>query len=181
MDFYGVSGTIAVCLLPDGHSYLWTGGNDVWSAGESAFAVRSLNTGLESEKSDRCWPKTYNGPADYPPSPCRNNRQAWLSRPVCSATYGHYATGAPTRSLNNGKPLDEVLNKGFDFLGYHLTPEGLTVATTTIARFVTRAPCYPACFTSESRGRLPTAPGLGGPWGTHSESADSPTYVIRLP
>ena len=29
--------------------------------------------------------------------------------------------------------------KGFDFLGYHFSPEGITVAAATVQRFVTRA------------------------------------------
>lgn len=37
------------------------------------------------------------------------------------------------------KTYIEKIEKGFDFLGYHVTPKGLTVAQQTIERFVARA------------------------------------------
>ncbi len=37
------------------------------------------------------------------------------------------------------KTFIERIERGFDFLGYHFGPEGLTLAATTIERFVARA------------------------------------------
>ena len=38
-----------------------------------------------------------------------------------------------------GKTCIGRVEKGFDFLGYHLTPQGLSVAPATLARFIDRA------------------------------------------
>ncbi len=49
------------------------------------------------------------------------------------------------------------IEKGFDFLGYHFGPEGLSVA----ARTFYGSSHVPSGFTSKSRGRLSPPPGSG--------------------
>ena len=39
---------------------------------------------------------------------------------------------------HRGKMFIGRIERGFDFLGYHFRPSGLTVARQTVARFVTR-------------------------------------------
>jgi len=48
------------------------------------------------------------------------------------------------------------IEKGFDFLGYHFSPEGLSVAEKTIEKFLARA----VRLYEQSRRSLATPPGL---------------------
>ncbi len=49
------------------------------------------------------------------------------------------ALGSPGLLKHPGKTFIGRIERGFDFLGYHFGPDGLTVAAKTIERFVARA------------------------------------------
>ena len=49
------------------------------------------------------------------------------------------STGRPAARKHPGKTFVSRIEKGFDFLGYHFSPRGLTLARQTIVNFLERA------------------------------------------